>query len=71
MLRIIDINELIRSELREEIKEKLKLTESKIEGGSKVVVKIKTTKQGNYINIYEYDKTCWKYILTESIPMVL
>lgn len=37
--------------------------------GEKIITKIKYTKSASYLNIYMYDKTCWRYILTQSIEI--
>lgn len=39
------------------------------ESGNRVVAMEKITKSGVFINRYEYDKTKWKYILTDSFKV--
>lgn len=69
MLKIIDVSSVVCTNLPEETVNAIRDVEHKIARGEKVVVKEKTTKSAVYLNIYEYDKTCWKYLLTKSIKL--
>lgn len=40
-----------------------------LESGKRIVVMEKITKSGVFINRYEYDRTKWKHILTDSFKV--
>lgn len=69
MLVTVEPSGLVYSELPEKLVPIILDIEHRIARGEKIAIKKKTTKSGVYMNIYIYDKTCWKYLLSQSIKM--
>lgn len=47
----------------------LRNIQQRIDDGEELLVYKKVTKRGDYINIYQYDKTKWRHILVDSIKV--
>ena len=70
MLEVLDnIEELDISVLAEHEKRILETYKKAKSIGGKVIFKKKITKSGTFLNIYVYDKTCWKYLLRFSFKI--
>lgn len=37
--------------------------------GEKIILKERTVKSGSYLQVYEYDKYSWRYVLTNKIKV--
>lgn len=69
MLEIVEIRNFIWTDIPEKLVPVIKEIEERLSNGERIVLKKKIIKSGVYLNVYIYDKTSWKYLLTQSIKM--
>jgi len=69
MIKQTNVHEVLERVRGYDLRMKFVHIRKEIEDGAKIVLKEKTTKNGIYINVYRYDKTCWKYLLSDCIKV--
>lgn len=69
MLKTIDIEDLNINDYPIESQASLAFYKHRNKINKNLDFKIQETKKGKYLNIYEYDKKRWRYILIDKIKL--
>lgn len=69
MLKIVEAEDLLLDVLPKDLHAIIADIVLRQQNGERIITKVKYTKHASYLNIYEYDKTSWRYILTKQIEI--
>lgn len=69
MIKVVNAEDLLLEALPKDIHAVIADIVIRQYDGERIVTKIKYTKSASYLNIYEYDPTSWRYILTKQIEI--
>ena len=67
MLKDIKLEDIKLDEVNELSRYHIEFYKHRISEGSKICAKLNEQKNAKFINIYQYDKTRWKYLLIDRI----
>jgi len=70
MLKNITPKELIEQAHSDYISGVAKDIEKRQAAGEKIILKLQYTKSAVYLNVYEYDKTSWRHLLTDKYELI-
>lgn len=69
MLKTVNIEDIKVAELPKQSIPSYLFYKERVESGKKLDFKVQTTRTGKYLNVYEYDKKRWRYILVDKIEL--